>query len=239
MEEGTSKPRKESVHQQAERNALYAIIDAVFGLALGLGAFSLTDIPLRSGHDLFLAVAFFAFSYIVISISWMSIRQFFKEYIVYGPINWILFLTGLFIAILPVSMRLIMMQFLEQTSLEILEASLMLYPFCMAVISMNMGIFSFVFSKQSKKTIPWDDFTHLLSDGVGSFVMGLVFLISVFIPLERTLGDVLPSDILSTLPANAEGIPFKIVFWFLGGIVLAGPAILVTNLILRLRRPKN
>jgi len=238
LEEETSKARKESVHQQAERHALYIIIDAVFGLALGLGAFSLTDIPLRNGHDLFLAVSFFAFSYFVISMSWMALRPFFKEYIVYGSINGFLFITGFFIAILPVSMRLIMMQYLKQTSLAILEASLMLYPLCMAVISMNMGVFSFAFSKQSWKTIPWDDLTHLLSEGVGSFVMGIIFLISVFIPLERTLADVLPFNVLSKLPP-VEWIPFKVVFWFLGGIALAGPAVLITNLILRFRRPKD
>jgi len=68
--------------------------------------------------------------------------------------------------------------------------------------------------------------------------MGIIFLISVFIPLERTLADVLPFNVLSKLPP-VEWIPFKVAFWFLGGVALAGPAVLITNLILRFRRPKD
>jgi hypothetical protein len=55
---------KESLHHRAERHAIYTVIDAVFGLSLGLGAFSLTELPIAEPQDLFLAIGFFGFSYL-------------------------------------------------------------------------------------------------------------------------------------------------------------------------------
>jgi fatty acid-binding protein DegV len=42
VKENYEKKEKESLHERSERHAIYVIIDAVFGLSLGLGAFSLS-----------------------------------------------------------------------------------------------------------------------------------------------------------------------------------------------------
>ena len=241
MIEEKSKPaERESLHARAERHAVYIIIDAVFGLSLGLGAFSLTALPLTNANDLFAAVGFFGFSYFVIFMSWMSIRRHFEEgYTVYGGINMILFFTGFFIAIMPIPIRIILMQSIEPSSPEVLEAAFMLYSICLCAITITMGIFSFAFSKQSWRTAPWKDFVHLLYEGVAAFVMGFVFLISAFMPFERAIKDVLSPGIVSLLPPLVANLPSNVGVWLLGGITMALPAAIVTRIILWLKRPRK
>jgi hypothetical protein len=238
VEEESKVFEKESLHHRAERHAMYVIIDAVFGLSLGLGAFSLTELPITAAQDLLMAVGFFGFSYFIIFMSWMGIRAYFEDYIVYGGINMILFFTGFFIAILPIPIRIILMQSIEPTSPDILEAAWKLYPICLSAITITMGLFSFTFSKQSWKTAPWKDFVHLLTEGVMFFVMGLVFLFSAFMPYEHSIKDVLDPSIIQILPPPVASLPFKVGFWFLGGIVVAVPAYILTKIVLWRKKAK-
>jgi hypothetical protein len=228
----------ESLHHRAERHAMYVIIDAVFGLSLGLGAFSLTELPIGGANDLFVSIGFFGFSYFIIFMSWMSIRRHFEEgYIVYGSVNMILFLTGFFIAIMPIPIRIILMQSIAPSSPEILEAAFMLYSICLSATSITMGIFSFAFSKQSWGTVPWRDFVHQFYEGVGAFVMGFVFLISAFLPFGKALKEVLDFGVISYLPQVVANMPSNIGFWLLGGITLVLPAAIIARVILQLKRP--
>lgn len=79
VKEKSKAAEKESLHARAERHAVYVIIDAVFGMSLGLGAYSLTELPITNAHDLFAAVGFFGFSYFIIFMSWMAIRPYFED----------------------------------------------------------------------------------------------------------------------------------------------------------------
>jgi hypothetical protein len=226
--------KKESLHERSERHAIYVIIDAVFGLSLGLGAFSLTQLPMVNTRDLLAAIGFFGFSYFIIFMSWMIIRRYFVGHTVFGSINDILFFTGFFIAIMPIPIRIILMQFLEPTSSDLLGGAFMLYPICLSAITLTVGIFSFAFYKQSGKTAPWKDLVHLVSEGAGSFVLGLVFLISAFMPYELSIEDVLGT--ILQLPPEIANLPFKVGFWFLGGAVIAIPVAIVVTIILRARK---
>ena len=230
--------KRESLHHRAERHAVYTIIDAVFGLSLGLGAFSLTDLPLTNAQDLFAAIGFFAFSYFIIFMSWMGIRAYSEDYIIYGAMNGILIFTGFFIAIMPLPIRIVLMQSLEPTSPDMLEAAWMLYPICLGAITLTMGIFSFAFSKQSWKAAPWKDVEHLLTDGVMSFVMGLVFLVSAFVPYETPIEYLLGPNVIQMLPPPVAWLPYKVGFWFLGGLIIATPAYIATKIILWRKRSR-
>ena len=236
VKENSEASRKESLHSQSERYAIYVIIDAVFGLSLGLGAFSLTELPVMNTRDLLLSVGFFGFSYIIIFMSWMIIRRYFVGHTVYGSINGMLFFTGFFVAIMPIPIRIILTQFLEPTSLDLLEGAFMLYPLCLSAITITVGIFSFAFSMQSGKSAPREDVVHLLSEGVGSFIMGLVFLVSAFIPYDRPIKEVLGQ--MFQLPPEIMNLPFKIGFWFLGGIFIALPAVIISRLLITRRKEK-
>jgi uncharacterized membrane protein len=59
--------------------AIAGIIDALFGLALGLGAFSLTSFPLRELVDVVDAILFFGVTYIFIVVAWIILSQFYEE----------------------------------------------------------------------------------------------------------------------------------------------------------------
>lgn len=239
VEEKSKATERESLHHRAERHAVHTIIDAVFGLSLGLGAFSLTELPLANAQDLFAAIGFFGFSYFIIFMSWAGIRVYFEDYIVYGGINMILFFTGFFIAIMPLPIRIILMQSLEPASPDMLEAAWMLYPMCLGAITLTMGIFSFAFSKQSWKTAPWKDLEHLLTEGVMFFVMGLVFLVSAFLPYENLIEYLLGPSIIQMLPSLITGLPYKVGFWVLGGLAMAIPAYILAKIILWRERPRK
>jgi hypothetical protein len=234
VEENYEKKRRESLHERSERHAIYVIIDAVFGLSLGLGAFSLTQLPIVNTRGLLAAIGFFGFSYFIIFMSWMIIRRYFVGHTVYGSINGILFFTGFFIAIMPIPIRIILMQFLEPTSSDLLGGAFMLYPICLSAVTITVGIFSFAFYKQSGKTAPWKDLVHLVSEGVGAFLLGLVFLFSAFMPYELSIEDVLGT--ILQLPPEIANLPFKVGFWFLGGLVIAMPAVIVVTIILQARK---
>jgi hypothetical protein len=237
VDEESEVAERESLHHRAERHAMYVIVDAVFGLSLGLGAFSLTELPIARRGDLLVAVGFFGFSYFVIFMAWMSIRRHFEEgYVVYGPVNMILFLTGFFIAVMPVPMRILLMQLFEPSSLEVFEAAFSLYSFCMCAITITMGVFSFAFSRQSWKTTPWKDFVHQLYEGVSAFVMGFVFLVSAFMPFSESLEDVLGPGVISYLPAIGA-LPSNVGFWVLGALTMVVPAAAVTRVVLWYKRP--
>jgi hypothetical protein len=236
MVEEKSKGERESLHHRAERHAFHNIIDAVFGLSLGLGAFSLTELPITNAPDLFAAIGFFGFSYFIIFMSWMGIRVYFEDYIIYGSINGILIFTGFFIAIMPLPLRIVLMQSLQPTSPDILEAAWMLYPICLSVITLTSGLFSFAFSKQSWKAAPLKDLEHLLTDGVMLFVMGLVFLVSAFMPYEITVEHLLGQSIIQMLPSAVAKLPYKVGFWFVGGFVMATPAYIAARIVLWRKR---
>jgi hypothetical protein len=232
--ENNEKKDMESLHERSERHAIYVIIDAVFGLSLGLGAFSLTELPIANTHDLLVAIGFFGFSYVIIFMSWMIIRRYFVGHTIYGSINGLLFFTGFFIAIMPIPIRIILMQLLEPTSSDLLAGALMLYPICLSAVTITVGILSFAFYKQSGKTAPWKDVMHLVSEGVGFFLLGLVFLFSAFMPFELSIEDV--SGTILQLPPEIANLPFKVGFWFLGGLVLAIPLAIVASIILRAKK---
>jgi hypothetical protein len=124
------------------------------------------------------------------------------------------------------------MQALEPTSPDILEAAWVLYPLCLGAITLTMEIFSFTFSKQSWKTAPWKDLDHLLTEGVMFFVMGLVFLVSVFMPYENPIEYLLGPNIIQMLPSFVAELPYKVGFWILGGLTMAMPAYIATKIIL-------
>ena len=145
----------------------------------------------------------------------------------------ILFFTGFFIAVMPIPLRIILMQTIEPSSPELLEAAFRLYPLCLNVITITAGILSFAFSKQSWKTAPWRDINHLVSDGSSIFTMGFVFLVSAFMSYQQTINDVLGSILPFPLPSQIGDLPFKVGFWFLGGAVLVPPVYIATKLILR------
>ena len=234
VKDNNEKKDKESLHERSERHAIYVIIDAVFGLSLGLGAFSLTELPIANTQDLLVAIGFFGFSYLIIFMSWMIIRRYFVGHAIYGSINGILFFTGFFIAIMPIPIRIILMQLLEPTSSDLLGGAFMLYPICLSAVTITVGIFSFAFYKQSGKTAPWKDLVHLVSEGVGFFFLGIVFLFSAFMPYELSIGDLLGT--ILQLPPEIANLPFKVGFWFLGGLVITLPAVIIATIILKARK---
>jgi hypothetical protein len=66
--------------------------------------------------------------------------------------------------------------------------------------------------------------------------MGIIFLISAFIPYENLTKDVLDPSIIQILPPPIPDMPFKLVFWFFGGIILALPALIISKIVIEHKR---
>jgi uncharacterized membrane protein len=203
---------KESLHQRSERRAFQIITDAVFGLAIGLAAFSLTDFEINVVEDIYIAIGFFFLTFFFISLFWAWVRRFFEDFPVYGgAMNGILYSLCFLVAILPFIMRLFFTGLYGGTEEVALTAQLWLYPLDMGTISILVGVVHMLFLRQGRNTVPWDEYKHIATDGYAAFIFGLGFLFTALAPADQTLGDYL----FFSIPSPFADMPAKIGVWFI------------------------
>ena len=220
---------KETLHQRSERRAIQIIADAVFGLAIGLAAFSLTDFEINVIEDIYFAIGFFFMTFFFISLFWAWVRRFFEDYPVYGgAMSGILYILCFLVAILPFIMRLFFTNLYGGSEEIALVAQLWLYPLDMGTMSILVGVLHILFLGQGRNTVPWDEYKHIATDGYAAFVFGLGFLLTAFAPADQTLGEYL----FFSVPSPFADIPAKFGVWFVL-ILVAAVAYLPVALALR------
>ncbi|NHI83145.1 MAG: hypothetical protein EAX81_02405 [Candidatus Thorarchaeota archaeon] len=203
---------KESLHQRSERKAIQIITDTVFGLALGLGAFSLTEYEISTIEDVYFAIGFFFLTFFLVSLFWVWVRRFFEDYVVYGEtISGILYILCLLVAILPFIMRLFFSGFIGESGEVSFLAQTWLYPLDMGSIGMLVGSLHVLFLNQGRGRVPWEEYKHVVTDGYTAFVLGGGFLLSAAIPNNLTLADIL----FFSIPSPFADITAKIGVWFI------------------------
>ena len=179
---------QESKHQRSERRAVQIITDAVFGLSIGLAAFSLTEYQISVIEDVYFAIGFFFLTFFFISLLWAWLRRFFEDYPVYGGgISGILYVSCFLIAILPFIMRLFFTGFSGGTEEVALVAQEWLYPLDMGAISVLVASLHVLFLKQGRGRVPWSEYKHIATDGYAAFVFGAGFLLSAFASATQTM----------------------------------------------------
>ncbi|MFW9986049.1 MAG: hypothetical protein ACFFDJ_05770 [Candidatus Odinarchaeota archaeon] len=197
---------EESLHHKSERRAMHIITDAVFGLALGLAAFSLVDYQITIVEDVYFAIGFFAITFFLLVLFWIWIRRFFEDLPVYGGAQLgILFGLCFLVAILPFIMRLFFTNMYGGTPEVATLALVTLYPLVMGAIGLLVGLLHLLFLKQARVRTPWDDYKHIASDSVAALALGSGFLITALIPPTMIFGELLPIGLpppLATLPAR-------------------------------------
>jgi uncharacterized membrane protein len=207
---------EESLHHQSERRAMHIVTDAVFGLALGLAAFSLVDYQITTVEDVYFAIGFFAITFFLVTLFWIWIRRFFEDLPIYGGAQlMILFALCFLVAILPFIMRLFFTNMYGGLPEVATFALVTLYPLDIGAIGLLVGLLHLLFIKQARARTPWPDYKHIASDSVFALALGSGFLLSAAIPPTMTFGELLPIGIpvpLATLPARfGIWIPLTIV----------------------------
>jgi hypothetical protein len=201
---------EESLHRKSERRAMHIITDAVFGLALGLAAFSLVDYQITIVEDVYFAIGFFAITFFLITLFWIWIRRFFEDLPIYGGAQLgILFPLCFLVAILPFIMRLFFTNMYGGTPDIATLALVTLYPLDMGAIGLFVGLLHLLFLKQARARTPWADYKHIASDSVGVLALGSGFLISAAIPATMTFGELFPIG----LPAQLATLPARFGIW--------------------------
>jgi hypothetical protein len=221
---------EETLHRRSERKAVQIITDAVFGLSIGLAAFSLVEYEINVMEDVYFAIGFFFLTFFFISLWWAWLRRFFEDYPVYGGgIAGILYLSCFLVAILPFIMRLFFTSLSGGTEEVALIAQTWLYPLDMGAISILVASLHVLFLRQGRGTVPWSEYKHIATDGYAAFVFGAGFLLSAFAPATLALADLL----FFSIPSPFAEIPAKLGVWF---ILVFLAAIVYVPLELALRR---
>ena len=219
----------ESLHHASERRAMYIITDAVFGLAIGLAAFSLTEYEITVVEDVYFAIGFFFLTFFFISLFWAWIRRFFDDYPVRGgAMTGILYMLCFLVAIMPFIMRLFFTSLSGGDETVAHIAQTWLYPLDMGAISILVGAIHVLFLKQGRNTVPWPEYKHTATDGFSAFVFGSGFLLMAMAPTDQTLGEY----ILFFDQFFLGGAPAQFGVWIVL-IILAIPAYIIMELGLR------
>ena len=201
---------EESLHRKSERRAMYIITDAVFGLALGLAAFSLVEYQILTVEDVYFAIGFFAITFFLLVLFWVWIRRFFEDLPIYGgALLGILFALCFLVALLPFIMRLFFIHMYGGTPEVAAFALVTLYPLDMGAIGLFVGVLHILFLKQARARTPWADYKHIASDSVAALALGSGFLISAAIPPTMTFAELLPIG----LPPPLDSLPARFGVW--------------------------
>jgi uncharacterized membrane protein len=226
---------EESLHHKSERRAMHVITDAVFGLALGLAAFSLVDYQITTVEDVLFAIGFFAVTFSLVVLFWMWVRRFFEDLPVYGGgFIGILFVLSFLVALLPFIMRLFFTQLYGGTPEVATLAILTLYPLDMGGIAVLVALLHLLFVKQARARTPWPDYKHIASDSVAALTLAAGFFVTALIPAPMVLGDLLPIG----LPLPLAGIPARLGIW-IPIIAIGVVASIAVTLLLRRMQPKG
>jgi uncharacterized membrane protein len=214
---------------------MHIITDAVFGLALGLAAFSLVDYQITTVEDVYFAIGFFAITFFLVTLFWIWIRRFFEDLPIYGgAFLGILFLLCFLVAILPFIMRLFFTNMYGGTPEVAAFALVTLYPLDIGAIGLFVGVLHLLFLKQARARTPWADYKHITSDSVAALALGAGFLIFAAIPPTMTFGELLPIG----LPPSLVALPARFGIWIPIGIICVIVFIAV-EVMLRRMQPKS
>lgn len=170
-----------------------SITTEVFALTLGLGAFSLSSIPLTSMEDVVVAIGAFAIAFMYVAMIWIISSRFFEAYPLYDDAFLALDFVMLFLVALgPFIMRAI---FFESPELQ--QPMSVLYGLDLMGTYAILGFLHQKFIWQNRECLKPERIKQVKMDRNMQFVASVWFLVSTVIP-----------------------IPYRFVFWTLAAAVV-------------------
>jgi len=184
------------------------ISDSVYGLALGLCAYSLTDYAIKSIDDMAIALSFFFLTLALVATFWMEAYRafgmvpFFDNALVITN-----FMITFFVALMPFSLRLVIVP--EVVARNI---GMSLFPLNMTAASAASSVFIALSLHRRTVKIPKDDLMELKRFPVAILALAFVYIASFWIPPDATI----PSKLANFIPPPlAKGLPFRVIIWWL------------------------
>lgn len=189
------------VEEATERIDRYRTLNnAVFGLALGLGAFSLTAFSIHGLEDIIMAILLFAGMFIIVLGIWHDVHRMLKYPfdMLFAALDYLLLFLA---AIMPFSFRLIF-EFQEVT-----EIAATLYPLNVASAQIVLAIMYHKFTTHNRDSLSKEIILWGKESRNFVLIVAVFYVISLFLPSEVTL---LP------LPPEFPKIFQRLFVWWLG-----------------------
>lgn len=165
-----------------------AMYSELFEMAVGLSAFSLTDLPVKAATDLVLPLVHFAFLFFLIVVLW---NRLFRVYAVISTfhegLDFAIAWPALFVVLTPPVFRLAILPGAATRQIGSIA-----FPVLIAILALTNGALYLytaglhrrevaISSKVKKEFRRW---------AVGSFTLGILFLTSLLLPLTAKIGHV-------------------------------------------------
>lgn len=185
------------------------ISDTVYGLALGLCAYSLTDYVLGGPEDIILALSYFILTFLLIFSFWTELYRCFAivDYFDDTLVALNLLVTG-FVTLLPFSLRLAM------TSEEAVQTvGMTFFPLNMVAAGLTSAAFVLLALRRRTVDVPKDDLMELQRFTIGIPALAFLYIWSLWIPPDAAIPTQftnLVPDFLSVLTT----FPFRVFIWW-------------------------
>ncbi len=193
----------------AERSE--TILDGVFGLVLGLGAYSLTGFTIGGIGDLIVAVSYFALMFFLICLFWWSTSKWFAVAEYNDTLMTINFLSIILLVLMPFSFRLL---FISESVVR--DVGMTLFPLVMGALLLSAFIANIAVLRQNRD-IP-DEVDRDLKRGLYIFpAMSAFFFLSLLIPTAATTQTYVQMYLpqLETItPDLLKKFPFRVALWW-------------------------
>ncbi|MDH5450894.1 MAG: hypothetical protein OEX77_08370 [Candidatus Bathyarchaeota archaeon] len=175
--------------------------NAAFGLALGLGAFSLTGFPIEGLMDIVMALGLFANAFLIILGIWHDVHRMLK-YPFGMSFAFLDYLLIFLVVIMPFTFRLIF------EVGEVVEIAVTLYPLNVMASQIVLATMYQMFVRHNRDILP----RELVLWGKESrncvFIIAVFYAASVFLPSEVL--ELMP------LPPGAPSFLQRLFLWWLG-----------------------
>ena len=193
----------------AERSE--TILDGVFGLVLGLGAYSLTGFTIAGISDVIVAISYFALMFLLICLFWWHTSKWFAV----AEYNDALMAVNLFFIVLlilmPFSLRMLFIP-----GSEVRNVGMTLFPLVMGALVLGVFLTDTIVLRQ-KHEIPGEVRRDLKRGLIVFPVMSVFFFLSLLIPADaitQTYIQAYLPQIATIVPETLKDYPFRVASWW-------------------------
>lgn len=185
------------------------ISDTVYGLALGLCAYSLTDYVLGGTEDIILALSYFILTFLLIFTFWTELYRCFVmvDYFDDTLVVLNLLVTGC-VTLLPFSLRLAMT---SETAVQ--TVGMTFFPLNMVAVGLTSTAFVLLTLRRRTVDVPRDDLMELQRFTIGIPALAFLYIWSLWIPPDAAIptqfANLVP-DFLNVL----KTFPFRVFIWW-------------------------
>jgi len=183
------------------------ISDSVYGLALGLCAYTLTDYAIKSIDDIVIALCFFFLTFMLVVTFWMEVYRafgmvsFFDDALVTTN-----FMITFFVALLPFSLRLAIVPDIATRNI-----GMTLFPLIMTAAGITSSSFIVLSLHRRTVEVPKDDLMELKRFAVAILALAFIYIASFWIPPDAAI----PSEFANFIPPPlVKTLPFRVVIWW-------------------------